>query len=319
MCRAHRAGHAAAVTESELIQALRALMRRGGKPDDFVVDRDGCAIRVQYFPGSSSHMVLTAPYVGRALGAGEGYRERAVLEAPRPMRIALRREEGADVRAKHSGVAVEAQTGDAAFDEAVYVDSPSSHATIQQVLGSQALRDAARELLALGVGPIVIDDLMGNVEVRVSAFSGIRRPTRLVDAFAAVVSHVPEVRANGQRLDADRWKGAQILMGAAVFVGLIPASLSIFVLLPARCYESDDEGTSLVCTEEPACCTPALGGLAGGALVGALLGVTLFSRIRGASNSHTVRWWVALFALLLGIEAGVTLAHVVGGVLLRVS
>ncbi len=62
--------------------------------------------------------------------------------------ITLRRETPADVRSKQSGVAREVQTGDAAFDAGVYVDSAASDGEIMTVVGCDLTRRAILTLLA---------------------------------------------------------------------------------------------------------------------------------------------------------------------------
>jgi hypothetical protein len=61
--------------------------------------------------------------------------------------IRLLREMPSHMEAKASGVAMEVQTGDEAFDDQVYIESPASEADVLTVLSSPAVRKAIRMLL----------------------------------------------------------------------------------------------------------------------------------------------------------------------------
>ncbi len=306
------------MTEADFLRALRALARVSGKDDDFVIDRHGVALRVQHYPGSSSHVELSTPYVGRAAGTSESYRGGALmaLAAPRPMQIALRREKPSDAAAKRSGVAVEAQTGDPEFDDAVYIDSPSSREVIQHVLGAAPARDAVRALLALGIGPITLDGMDLRIRAHIGSFGSLRSPETVLDHLATLANHLPEVRASGKRPPIDVWQARAILLGLAAFLGVFASLFSTFMLLPDVCYVSDGEGISLTC-EYGSCCTPSTIGLLAGGLVGLVLAIMVWGRIRGTSSAHTVRPWAAFFTLVVTIEVCVTAASVVGAVALR--
>jgi hypothetical protein len=102
----------------------------------FVVDHAGWVIEVNYTCGSSAGLTLRAPYdhpartasPERALG---GYRGAVrPLMAARPLDIELRPEGRGDVAAKQQGLSVEWQSGDAAFDAAIYVSTPTTDAAV---------------------------------------------------------------------------------------------------------------------------------------------------------------------------------------------
>lgn len=315
--RVVRISSAAVTTETEYVAALRQLAR--SREDDFTIDVGGVTLRVQYFSGSGSHVVVETPYAGvrGEPGAGDGYRQAtSALSAPRPMRIELRSETSADMDAKRDGVAVEAQTGDEVFDDLVYIDTPTAPEVCRAVLAAPELRRAVEALLAMGAGPIMIDGLTGTITVRVHGFGGLSGdPKPMLEAFATIARSVPEVRSSG-RPASDAHLGTTILLGAATVLGLAPMMAAMFLALPERCYSSDDEGISLSCVD-PACCTPITWGGAVGALVGLVVGLVVRARIRGTSSAHRVRTPAAVFSVLLSVELGITLAHVVGAFALR--
>lgn len=304
-------------SESDFVRGLRALGRQGAA-NVFSIPYGDVPIRVRYYPGSSSHLVLDAPYVGRRPERTSDYRGlRGALVATRPMEIVLRREDRSDAAAKAGGVAVEAQVGDPEFDRAVYVDSRSQHEVIGAVLAEAPLRAAVRALLDAGVGPITIDTKDATISLRVHAFSGLPADvTWTLGHLATIAASVPEVRASGDSHPEDVWRGRQIGMGVLCLLGAVPPLVLMFFALPERCYDSDGEGISLSCVE-PGCCAPAQGGLALGLVLGLLAAVLVWPRIRGTSSSHRVRPWVAFFAVALCLEACFSVAHLVGGLVLR--
>jgi hypothetical protein len=308
-------------TQKELVARMRSRTsapEQRAETTSFSVREGDVVIHVAYYPGSAQHTVLTTPYLGRALDA-EGYRGTPDgLTVPRPMEITLRRETSSDVRAKRSGVAIEAQTGDVAFDEQVYVESPSEPVVIQQVLASPALRGSVRALIGAGIDHLTIDALGEKIALRIDDASGLPDDeTFLLRHLATIASHVPRARSTGARPLGDPWLGRQILLGVAAVLGALPAMFSMFMLLPDRCYGSDgDGGTSLACSVAH-CCDPASYGAGGGAVVGLVVAAFLWTRVRGTSRAHRARPWVALFALLLALEAGLVVAHVAGALALR--
>lgn len=309
-------------TQKELVARMRERARdahRGPDTDSFSVRQGEVVIHVGYYPGSSQHTVLTTDYVGRTREATADYRGTAgAFSAARPMQITLRRETGYDARSRRAGVAVEAQTGDAAFDERVFIDSPSEHAVIQKVLAAPELRASVRALIGAGIDHLTVDGLGAKIALRIDDASGLPDdPSFLLGHLATIATHVPEVRSTGQRPIGDPWLGRQILMGAGAILGAFPAIFSMFMLLPDRCYDSDGEGgTSLSC-RVAGCCDPVTYGASVGSLAGLLLAVLLWMQVRGTSRAHRARPWVALFALVLGLEAGICVAHVVGAFALR--
>jgi hypothetical protein len=232
------------------------------------------------------------------------------------MSIALRREDAADRRAKESGVAIEAQTGDGVFDEEVFIDTPSKEDVVGRVLASPALRRAVRELLDRGVGPITLDEA-GRIEVRIDSFGGLRDdPGWVLERLAQIATDVSEVTASGGAHPPDRARGLTAFLGILALTGSIVTPIVVFSVLPDRCYDSDGEAAWLSCAS-PGCCQPSLGGALAGVLVGLSLAFAVFVRIRGTSSAHRLRRWAALFAFLVAVEGAQVLAHAFGAVLLR--
>jgi hypothetical protein len=300
---------------NDYVASLRRLSP-GANGDDFRIEHGSVRIHVRYFPGSHSHMLLETPYVGRPrTGAGETYREGAgELVAVRPMEILLRREDSTDRAGKREGVAVEAQLGDPLFDAAIYVDTRAPEDVVRRVLAAEPLRAAVRDLVGVGVSSVTIDDAGGLVSAVVHSFSELPDdPAWMLDRIAAIATHLPEVRASGGAHPEDPWRGRQILMGVAAVIGALPTVFLPFVTRAAHCYVSDDEGTSLVC-DDPSCCAPLGWGAAIGITVGLVAAAAMWPRIRGTSSSHRVRRWVALFAVLLGLEGAISLAHVLAAI-----
>ncbi len=268
-------------------------------------------VKATYHPGSAAHLVITTPYVGRNDADGAGYRGRPPLSAPRPMAIQLRKETAGDLRGKRRGVAVETQLGDPVFDEAVYIDSTSRPEVIQRVLGAAPARAAIQALLAGGAGPITLDAKGGTIAVRVEGIGDLPDGvTWLLDHLLTIAAHMPVVHESGEAPPRDAWTGRRNVLAVSGMLGMFPAVLLMFSALPSRCYWSDGEGTQLLC-EEAGCCTPVQGGLAAGVLLGAIVATALFRKVRGASNSHTLRPTVAFFAFILVIELCVSVAHLV--------
>lgn len=96
----------------------------GVDADEFSLVHQGVKVRLIYRGmGGESRLELRADYDAHARAAGlpHGYRDagRPVV-AIRPMQIALRPERPLDRHHERQGIDVEHQTGDPAFDEAIY-------------------------------------------------------------------------------------------------------------------------------------------------------------------------------------------------------
>ncbi len=100
------------------------------------------------------------------------------------------REDGLHRKAKAKGISVEAQTGDAAFDDAVYIESKMSADSVRAVLAPPAVRKAILTLLS-HVGSIHVSD--GHVKIDIAksdaAFDVDRIKERL--ALLRVIAGAP--------------------------------------------------------------------------------------------------------------------------------
>lgn len=234
------------------------------------------------------------------------------------MAITLREEAVGDRSAKDEGLSREHQTGDAAFDEAVYVDSPTTDADLLNGVLGERVRDAARDLIFLGFEPIVIDDAGGNVTARTSRFMKLANtsgaPERVIDGFAALLSGLPPVaRTDGKHPErSGAPKALAILGGVALLAG---APIAVFGVAGAYdCTESasDGEGSSL----KDGCGGPAalalVAGVVGGFVAMAIARAVARPRVAGHSDSHTqltyvsvaAFTWTALVALFVAALLG---------------
>lgn len=303
-----RSGDALAMPgETEYVDALRRLA--GSPGNQFPLQHGGLRFEARYVGGSSSHLLLSTPYVGRRTTAADHYRgERQALIATRPLCITLRRENAHDRRAKDRGVAVEAQTGDPELDAEVYIDSPSRPDVALRVLASPALRTAVRELIRVDAAPLDLDH-DGTIRVRITSFDRLPDDPRwILDRLATIAREVPAVDPSGDEHPRDRWRELQHVLGALAIGLLFLVPAVIFNVLPDPCYASGDDGTALVCADA-SCCAPLGLGSAGGVLVGVIVAFVLFRAIRGTSSAHVTRWWVAVFAFLVSLETGILAAH----------
>lgn len=279
---------------------LRELARAPEDATTFDLACEGVTFRVVYSGGSSSSLTLSASYdaVAKA-GVAEGGREAhyrvsakgGVLAAIRPMSIKLRRESSTDRAAKSEGINREHQTGDAAFDEDVYVDSPTIDATVLQTVLSERVRAGAMELLSLAFDSISIDDGDGRVTAVLSAFMKLRdvpaRASRVAHAFASLLSGLPPVRHSG---GAHPPRSAlPKVMAVLGFVLLIASPALLFVIAGAHdCTQpaSDGDGQSL----KDGCGGPAQAAFVVAAVVGSIAAIVARAiarpRLAGHSDSR---------------------------------
>src|SRR5688572_3017944 len=136
--------------ESALRTQLRELGRAPGS-DAFTIPWNGVAIAVSIITGSSSSISFSVKYDDAARGQGRrNYRGPATLRAVRPRRIELLVEEATHREHKNEGVSVEFQTGAHAFDEKVYIDTPTPPEVLVHVLNPE-VRDAVMRLFAFNM------------------------------------------------------------------------------------------------------------------------------------------------------------------------
>lgn len=105
-------------------------------------------------PGGSVALTVRADglscTVSLALNSGTVMGIDLVAHAPAALpHVRLVPERKSHTKAKAKGVAIEVQTGDAEFDEAVYVESDAPAAEVQAFLAPPAVRRAAMQLLAI--------------------------------------------------------------------------------------------------------------------------------------------------------------------------
>jgi hypothetical protein len=312
--------------EADLLVALRAIagVRAGG---DFRIRDGDVSFDVDYVGGSSSRLTLKASYdfVARAEivpGAREtGYRTSArggVLTAIRPMSILLRAENASDRMAKAEGISREHQTGDAAFDAAVYVESPTTDAGVLGAVLNEAVRAAALELLKLEFEAITIDDGDRRVTAVISGFRHLGQPEdaarRMVRAFATLLRGLPPVGA-----DAGQHPHRSPLPHVAGFggglVALVGGPLALFGIAGAYgCTEgtSDGEGVSL---KDGCYGTAAISVVLAfvGAVVACLIARPIArARMSGDSDSHTRIFEVCAAAFFFGGFATFVVSLVIG-------
>jgi hypothetical protein len=238
----------------------------------FDVEIDGVSFRVLVLGERNEHVSLVAPYAPRAV-AGQPQRT-----GPRPMRIVLARESARDREAKRTGVSREVQTGDAEFDELVYVRTDTADELTLAVLGASELRRAACTLLRAGFHEIVLDDESTHITAWCprSCSAGAEE---IAHAFAAIVSHVPAVQIS-TRVRSRSWPAA---VGLGLIVG-VPIVIACALLAVAWYWVP----------------VATVAGGAAGVGFGLLIGRTQ----RGRSDSHVRRQVLAGASLLGGVLIG---------------
>lgn len=208
--------------ESALVTELQALAGAASGTHEFAVVVGGQAMTVRYrqWSSSPSELSLAAPY-DQAVRAGRA----APLVAVRPLAIELRPERGEDRAAKREGINREWQTGDPAFDAAVYVSTPTENAAVLAAVLGPEVRRAVLELFALGFRRVCVDD-DGVVRAEVTEFV-IHAPQQgrgrlAVDAFSRVLSSLPAVVASGGSHPAPPFAGTTRTLGRlAVLFGVL--------------------------------------------------------------------------------------------------
>jgi hypothetical protein len=298
--------------EAFLVAELRALAG-GTKADTFVSEREGVGIEVTYSGGSSSSITLRVPYDDAAhLGtAGGGYRGAGPVAAIRPLAIRLTPETPAHVAAKADGIDVEHQTGDAAFDDRVYVDTATQPDVLRHVLGGD-VRGGVLELLALDFGTVTIDDpLRAIVATRTSFVSTVPpepQAERALDAFARLARGVPALHAIAGEHAPHPLQRTNRLLGAASSLAFVGGIVFYFGVGVAHvCPEGD-----LAPSEAASCLAPGIAGGVFGLVAGIVAGLLAAGharRHRGRSDSSrhatAFAWWIGVlvFALVTNVVA----------------
>lgn len=287
--------------ELDLLSALRRLAPPStpADADRFNLTVGQQAFEVVYQGGSSSSLTLEASYDRAAKYEGStdgaGYRTKGgLLRAPRPLTITLRREDAADVEAKTMKIATEYQTGDPAFDRAVYVDSPTTDPRVLSAILHEGTRAAVLALLALDIPQISIDD-EGMVRIRLTGFLSTtpakERGPRMVAAFAELLDSLPPVASTG-----DEPAKRTSLNGISILTVIVMSVLPILYLLGlfgafGLTEPGSEEGETVLKDGQGGV---ALVAFVGGAVVANAFGLVsrlvmrpiLLTRLRGASDSH---------------------------------
>lgn len=157
--------------------------------------------------------------------AGDGYREAATIVDP--PRVVLRREDDGDRLGKRLGLNHELQTGDAEFDESVYVESELPRDQLASLLQRPAMREAIQTIVAhtyrVHVGLFDADGTTLTVGFSVDALGQVELEPlrRLFDAMACVADGVPRVVRSGRPRPRDKHMAALLVYFAAALVGLV--------------------------------------------------------------------------------------------------
>lgn len=295
--------------QTSLDDDLRALARQhgldpGASGDFSLHPPGGHEIRVRFTTdgdGDPLTLSLVARYTAvarsheRARSAAH-YRDAAspqTLVATRPLGIELRREDAGDVHAKATGVSVEWESGHAAFDDAVYVTSPTRDQSVLGAVLNEDVREATLTLLSFGVSHMGIDTgEEGLVEAVFSLRAGDRvtarpedlakRATQLVDAFERLLLHLPSITATGARHEGPPLARLTMVLGIIGALGwLLNVGYLGLVVMALNAIRGKDEpvATSVVITAIAA-------GIAGGVIGAVVYGDIVRARARGRPDAH---------------------------------
>ncbi len=205
---------------TQLAEVARALglAYRGALALDFTVDGA---------PVTMSLEVDSGTVVGLSL--------KLALEVPHHVpagpTLELRKEDDADRTGKRRGINRELQTGDAPFDEAVYVDSDASDDDVLRVLASARVRGAALALLEGGASAVQLTTHHVTVRWKERKTPGVYEPAHLLpalrDVLAVASAGGPHTRGPSQR---GRWLPWAALLG--LFFGLPYTAVVLGVYAP---------------------------------------------------------------------------------------
>ncbi len=186
---------------ADLVDELRALAHAASDADAFSVALGTTTVRVAVSrdsDGDFTAVSLSTRYDDVARATPGLYRDGEKLAATRPLDITLRREHAGDRAAKAEGTSSEFQAGDPAFDDEVYVSTPTTDERVLGAVLSGQVRAAARELLAMGFERVVIDGEGGAVVARRG--HDARSPAsavHAVDAFDRLARGLPALEHSG--------------------------------------------------------------------------------------------------------------------------
>lgn len=167
--------------------------------------------------------------VGRAGGAQRGpYRggdgEQPIKRLPV---FLLRREDNVDRWAKRVRLTREAQSGNARFDEAVFVESDAVDRVVERMIASPQLQTATLELFDAGVASVSTEVTEDPLQCRWAGKAAWLDEARLraaADSFVALAESLPPFEnvepprwVRGELLAALSWVSASLVMFAAFF------------------------------------------------------------------------------------------------------
>jgi hypothetical protein len=288
--------------ETDLVRELRALAGASEDSRTFAVECGGHEIRIEYCSGSTSSLWLSASYDAAARDdhpalvegdARAGYRSsaRRPLVATRPLAIKLCPERADDVTAKLDGATVEWQSGDPAFDDAVYVATPTTDTKVLTGVLGPEVRAAVLDLLALGFMSVTLD---GDEQHRVGTYliefvrRGPEQPDRgaqAIRAFAQLLSNLPALTTATEGHAPVPLAGWTRLLGA---IGVIGWALNggfvvgLVALLQHLFGVRDPEGASATMIV-----IALVGGVTAGLLAGKAYGDEVRRRVWGTSLAQT--------------------------------
>ncbi len=210
---------------SDLHAALRALAGGG----EAIVQGDR-RIRVEYATdsdGDVTGLALVCRYDAVATArVASGYRDAGALRAVRPLELRLETERDGHARARREGLVREWQSGDPAFDDRVFVNTPTTDPAVLSAVLGPAAREAVLALLDLGFEPIGID-VAGEVRASLPAQEftrdrgpdGAARAAAAIDAFLRLTAQLPIVTASGEAHPRRPLAGVTLALQAVGLVG----------------------------------------------------------------------------------------------------
>ncbi|MFO0685142.1 MAG: hypothetical protein U0234_23990 [Sandaracinus sp.] len=210
---------------ADLVEALRALAHVESNVDSFSAPGSEIAVHVEISrdsDGDFSSLTLRARYDDVARAMPGLYRDGEKLVATRPLEITLRREHEGDRAAKKAGTSVEWQAGEPAFDDEVYVSTPTSEPRVLAAVLGKEVRAATRDLLAMGFEQIQIDTVGGKVEARSSRGTRARREAsaaEVIEAFGRLALGLPAIAHSGATRPAPPLAWLTTLLGIVGAVG----------------------------------------------------------------------------------------------------
>ena len=304
--------------ESALVAELQALANVPPGTGSFAIRCSAGTVTVVYkqFSSSPSELTLEARYddVARVVPTLPNYRDLpagAPVVATRPMDIHLRHEDGEDRAAKDEGLNVEWQTGDRAFDEAVYVSTPGHGAEVLSAVLGPDVRGAVMSLFGLGFRKVSIDD-HGVVRLELTEFVVTRpregRGRDAMDAFGRLLTNLPVVTASGaSHAPIPFARTTAAFSYTALFFGLVFFFSSVVPFVYPSIVETPLRFASGAGAVAASCVAIALG-ILGFRVAKKIHGGRVASRMRGSSRA-------AVTADRAGISAGLCALFVVASII----